>query len=316
MINTTDARTEQRDSASSMSAFVIVASLFLLLISGESLGQVIRVSSRSEHVGGNQTKSSKMQTVELLMPERGDSERSGGSSLHLPNDRSENIEINVKLSQGGSQSNHGIEGDSQRIYIEQNSIGAVNQLSNERNHDIRMMLNQIRDKTNAQQRQIESQQILIESISPNHLPNSKTQLSQQNNDLKTNLRSMQSQLESLQILLDGSPQQTMNSTSNQSEAVDGRDEMERKKREILKLESTIRELQSHTCATDSSDKVSGNHYSKISSTHASHSINFKDRGYTVGTGRTRVPGLFYISVHCSCSDCHEEQNISCSNKPC
>ena len=246
-----------------MSAFVIVASLFLLLISGESLGQVIRVSSRSEHVGGNQTKSSKMQTVELLMPERKDNERSGGNSLHLPNDRSENIEINVKLSQGGSQSNHGVGGDSQRIFIEPNSNGAVNQLSNERNYDIRMILNQIRDKTNAQQRQIESQQILIESISPNQLPSSKTQLSQQNNDLKANLRSMQSQLESLQILLDGSPQQMMNSTSNQSEAVDGRDELERKKREILRLESTIRELQSHTCATDTPDKVSGHDFFKL-----------------------------------------------------
>ena len=161
-----------------MSAFVVVASLLLLLISGESLGQVIRVSSRSEHIGGNQTKSFKNANCRTAHAEKMDNERPGGNSLHLPNDRSENIEINVKLSQGESQSNHGVEGDSQRIYIEQNSIRAVNQLTNERNHDIQMMLNQIRDKTNAQQRQIESQQILIESISPNHLPNSKTQLFQ------------------------------------------------------------------------------------------------------------------------------------------
>ena len=242
---------------------IVASVLCLLLISGESFGQVIRVSSRSEHVEGNQTRSSKMQTVELLMPERKDSERPGGNSLHLPNDRSENIEINVKLSQAGSQSNQGVEGDSQRIYIEQNSIGAANQLSNERNHDIQMMLNQIRDKTNAQQRQIESQQILIELISPNHLPSSKTQLSQQNTDLKANLRSMQSQLESLQILLDGSPQQTMNSTSNQSEAVDGRDELERKKREILRLESTIQELRNHSCPRGSSAEVSAHVYNHV-----------------------------------------------------
>ena len=80
-----------------MSTFVIVASLFLVLIIGESLGQFIRVSSRSEHVGGNQTNSSKMQTVELLMPERKDNERSGGNSHHLPNDRSVNMLVTYLL---------------------------------------------------------------------------------------------------------------------------------------------------------------------------------------------------------------------------